>query len=143
MKKTTLFLAALTLLLSCKKEEAKRYSEWYVNGERFYTNNVREDVGNAVSSFEGNDFQNRFALDFNLRSFPTSGQYEIDCSRSNQGLTCLAITYKGVGYLPPKNTYIKAGSIGGRGSYTLDSTWFYNESNSQDVVLIKGTFNRP
>lgn len=143
MKNLISLFAILAMLSSCKKDEPKRYSEWYVNGERFYTNDVREDIGKVISSIEGNDFKNKFFLEFNNKPFPTSGQYEIDCSRANQGLTCLGFNYKGVGYSAPKNTYLQAGSIGGKASYTLNSTWFYNESNLQDSVLTKGIFNRP
>ena len=143
MKIFSIAAAFSILFVSCKKGDNRQYSKWYVNNDSFYTNDIRVDKGNAVCQIQGNDFTNRYFLEFHLNYFPIGGSFPILCSQQNPYWACLTITYKGIGYVSPKNTNLQADDLNGKGSYVLQPAWFYNESNAQDSVLVRGTFNEP
>ncbi len=145
MKKIScLVFCLLFLWTSCTKNNKAVYSTWYVNSEKFSTNDVRADEGKAVHEIQGNDFNNRFFLTFNLDYFPENGSLPIRCGNtSNPESACLVITYHSIGYLGPHNAFLEASSSKGKVSYTLIPTWFYNEKDVNDSLSISGIFNQP
>jgi len=143
MKQFLLIASLFIILYSCKKEDSKQYSKWFVNTDSFYTNDIRADRGKAIHILEGNDFKNRYYVEFHLNYYPQEGSYPIRCLGQNPDWVCITINYKGIGYIGPKNAYLQAALKNGKASYTLEPVWFYNESNVMDSVLVRGTFNEP
>jgi len=155
MKKSLLAIVCALCLCNnaCKKEDNRQYSTWYVNEERFSTNDVKTDMGKAValiftnSKYSGGTAPNGFSITFNTGSlnggFPTSGSFKLDCSQQNPQWACMSILFKDKGYFPKTNEYLKATLENGKARYSLEPTWFYNELNYQDSILVKGTFNQP
>jgi len=131
------------MLYSCKKEESRQYSKWYVNTDSFYTNDVRTDRGKGQHDIESNDPKNCFSLSFLLGFYPKEGAYPVGCKGPDPRWACLVIIYKGAAYLSPKNAYLQTGEINGKATYTLQPAWFYHEANITDSVLVKGAFNEP
>jgi len=143
------------LFESCKKEDKRQYSKWYVNTDSFSTNDVKLDIGKVVShiftnsQYSGGTLPYGFSITFNTGSLnggiPTSGSFKLDCSQQNPQWTCMSILYKDIGYLSNENEleYLIASQENGKAYYILEPTWFYNESNPKDSVLVKGTFNEP
>lgn len=143
MKKSILALLLISTLFSCKKDEPKQFSTWYVNGQKFTTNDVRYDKGKARNEISSNNQTDRFDIYFNLGELPITGNFLINCSQQNPHWCCMAIIYQGKGYVEPKNAFIYASFYNGKARYTLDETWFYNELDNNDSILVKGTFNEP
>lgn len=157
MKKSLLAIVCALCLCNnaCKKEDNRQYSTWYVNEERFSTNDVKTDMGKAValiftnSKYSGGTAPNGFSITFNTGSlnggFPTSGNLKLDCSQQNPQWACMTILYNELGYVAKEidSNRIYASSENNKASYILKPTWFYNASNAFDSILVKGTFNQP
>jgi hypothetical protein len=146
MKPSPLLLLFIFLLsfANCKKKDNRNYSYWQVNQDKFSSNNVSVDIGKAIASFSCNDFVNNFTIAFHFSFLPLTGTYPINkSSNQNPDSVILNFYYNGNFYLPKKSGYLNIGSINGKTQCTLPPTWYCNYSNSNDSVLINGTFNEP
>ena len=141
MKKIYIPLLSLLLFAACKKK--KQYSTWYVNDEKFRTNDVKLTKGKAKHIMAPHDINNRFVIEFYLGSFPSDDRYLINCSQQNPTWCCMVFIYNGIGYIKPKDSYLYASNNNKKFRYTLEPTWFYNESDPNDSILVKGEFNEP
>ncbi len=141
MKKIYIPLLSLLLFAACKKK--KQYSTWYVNGEMFRTNDVSVAEGKARHVFYSGNIDNKFSIRFNLGHFPTDDKYLIKCAGQNPAWVCVTINYKHVSYDNPKTTYLQAGMHNKKFRYTIEPAWFYNVSDANDSILVKGEFNEP
>ena len=143
MKRKYLTFLSLILLTACNKDNKKQYSTWYVNDEMFRTNDVKLTKGKAKHIFNSKDIDNKFDIEFNLGHFPSDDKYLINCSQKNPAWVCVTINYKHVSYDNPKTTYLQAGMHNKKFRYTLEPAWFYNVSDANDSILVKGEFNEP
>ena len=145
MKKLSYILYVLLLLsfTNCKKKDTRNFSYWQVNQDKFSTNEVSVGEGKAIHELCATNLSNRFCFSFNLGYFPVSDSFKIDCSLNAFNWVCFAITYNGIGYVNPRNSYLKAISVNGNPQYQLSPTWFYNENKVSDSVLVQGVFNQP
>ena len=145
MKKLSLILvcSSFLLLANCKKKDTRNFSYWQVNQDKFSTNEVSVGEGKAIHELCATNLSNRFCFSFNLGYFPVSDSFKIDCSLNAFNWVCFAITYNGIGYVNPRNSYLKAISVNGNPQYQLSPTWFYNENKVSDSVLVQGVFNQP
>lgn len=143
MKKTLFVFAIIASCLSCKKNDKKQYSYWYINTDSFSTNDVRVEAGNARHEMITNNLHNGFQITFNLGAFPIAGSFKMDCSQMNPDWVCVNILYNDTGYLANPDSFAKAFSPNGKGQYIVPNTWFYNSYNSSDSILVHGTFNEP
>jgi hypothetical protein len=78
-----------------------------------------------------------------LDQFPTSGNFLIDCGQQNPAWCCFTIVYNGVGFVNPEYSYIEAQQNDNKAQYHLSETWFYDETNPTDGILVQGSFNEP
>ena len=160
MKKLLILFAVLSgILFSCHKkekpapdkpqpEDTRQYSYWTVNEDSFKTNDVDEvlGLGMCVLGNAQKNHTNNFSLYFNIgRSLPVYGSFKIDCSTQNSTFVCMDFVYNGIGYLININGsfYLTAGENNSKAQYKLAPTWFYNEQDPNDSVLIQGVFNEP
>ena len=145
MKKLSLILvcSSFLLLANCKKKDTRNFSYWQVNQDKFSTNEVSVGEGKAIHELCATNLSNSFCFSFNLGYFPVSDSFKIDCSLNAFSWVCFTITYNGIGYVNPRNSYLKAISVNGNPQYQLSPTWFYNENKVSDSVLVQGVFNQP
>lgn len=142
MKKIIIVFLLLTTVCSCKKDRQKQYSTWYINGQKFTTNDVRVDAGKAIYIISSNNFTEGFSL--TLFHKVSSGTVNIDCDNNNPTFGCLAITHLDTGYIPKPPLQLAANLINRKSSYLLREAWFYNSYRpDEDSILVKGVFNEP
>ena len=137
-----LFICLLSFA-NCKKKDNRNYSYWQVNQDKFSTNDVSVEEGKGIHQFYAQNLSNRFWITFNLGYFPVSDSFKIDCSLAAFSWVCFVVNYKGISYINPNKSYLKALSVNGNPQYQLSPTWFYNENKFSDSVLVQGVFNKP
>ena len=148
MRHHLLTLTALCLLLAACGKEAQ-YSTWTVNGEGFSTNRteVMEAYRQGLSGLAGGELENRFSIDFNFGELPSSGKYIIHYVRSNTHYyeALIGFWYNSNPFYPSpsEEKYLEASQKNGKVSYHMPPTWFINGRNSNDSVLVEGTFKEP
>lgn len=144
MKRTLLAAVSIICLCNaCKKEDKRQYSYWYVNNDSFKSNNVKKDVGKAIAEINCTDEVNRFAIAFYLSFFPTSGNYPIAKSSSqNPDSVAVGFYYLNNFYIVHKEGILNVVS-NNKFKCELQPTWFVAYDNANDTVLIKGTFSEP
>ena len=143
MKRKYLTFLPLILLTACNKDNKKQYSTWYVNGQEFKSNNVKKDIGKAVSVIACRDEINRFTLTFYFSSLPTSGVFHVIRGKNAHPDSVNFVFYYNNNFYTPYHD----GSINiinhKKFRAELSPTWYKNYDNPLDTVLISGTFNEP
>jgi len=142
MKKVMIALCLLATVYSCKKEDEKQFSTWYVNGQKFSTNEVRLDKGKVIYILSTNTFgidSNGFQIVINNGGIhPT---HWLDCYTD----MCFKLIYNGgyyIGRLPGSISTIY--NANGTHSFKLNETWIYNSYTSdEDSILVSGIFSEP
>lgn len=142
---------SLLLLSACKKSNNNPYSTWYVNGQKFSTNDVYVDIGKMQTDFATHSFKKGFGFQFNTGGWVGDIPLKLDCSTQNPAWVCFAIYYNDTGYSAKTDIahYINKITVkSGLTRYTLDSIWLFNVYNFQDSVfndsiLVYGVFNEP
>lgn len=130
---------------SCKKEA--KYSTWSIGGNNFSTNKVEigEDVqGSRMSSL---DKTNGFHIGWGLTMLPWPGSHPIYTGiydRTPYHLYVI-IYFNEQKYSLSPNYEMKltAIEIGEKAQYTLPTSWFINNNNVNDSLLVSGTFCEP
>ncbi|OJU74765.1 MAG: hypothetical protein BGO09_08420 [Bacteroidetes bacterium 47-18] len=144
MKRKYFVLLPLLILAACNKDNKKQYSTWYVNGEMFRTNDVGITEGKVKHIFNSKDIDNKFYIELRIDLFSIEGDYLFDCSYPHPMTCCMVINYKHVSYINVKSSsYLRGNIYNKKCRYTLNPTWFYNESDANDSILVKGEFNEP
>jgi hypothetical protein len=146
MKHSPLLLLFICLLsfANCKKKDNRNYSYWQVNQDKFSSNNVKLDIGKAITVLSCSDNGNNFNFTSLYSHFYTPGIYPLKQSSSyNPDSVGACFYYKGKFFIPMYSGYLVAASVNGKIQCTLAPTWFSNYYDTKDSVLINGTFNEP
>lgn len=87
-----------------------------------------------------------FGLTFYLNYLPMNGNFQITNSLAQgQYYIGIGIWHKGQLYnvLNDLQDEVVASTVNGKAQYKINNVWFKNYFNSNDTVLINGTFNEP
>ncbi|MDR3682076.1 MAG: hypothetical protein P4L41_19045 [Flavipsychrobacter sp.] len=150
MKAIAVFIFSLFLLSACKKSNNNPYSIWYVNGQKYSSNDVYVDVGKGETDFATNSFKTGFGFTFDPVYYGDM-PLKLDCTPQSAPHVCFGVYYNDTGYSAKTDIarYINKVTVKkGLTQYTLDSTWLFNVYNFQDSVfkdsiLVYGVFNEP
>jgi hypothetical protein len=139
-----LLIVCCTLsLLACKKKDNRPYSVWYINGERFSSNNVTMEKSIAVTALECDDptgFYFKFTFDRNPEIFSSGYRF--------YGTPCY-FTYQGKAFQAPYDTFFYRHPGNSKYQFTIDTAWVYNYLQEdtthmkRDSVLVWGAFTFP
>lgn len=132
-------------IMSCKKKNSNPYSTWYINGQKFSTNNVVIDKGLGRIDFKTTFYNNGFSFSFDR--WKPDGQLIMDCNNVG-GITsiCFGFVYNNKQYIPKNTGGMSQKTVTqGLTTFTLDKTYFFNitDSNLNDSILASGSFNAP
>lgn len=141
MKKLMMALLLLTTVYSCKKDKRKAFSTWYVNGQKFSTNDVGAATGKAIYILGTNSFgidSNGFEIVINGGG--VSGRHWLDCAED----MCFKLIYNKKYYTGRRPDTASTIHTNDRLAFKLNETWFYNSyTPDKDSVLVKGVFSEP
>ncbi len=143
---TLIVITIFILLTGCRKKDSPQYSYWRVNTDSFSSNEVNVDRGKARTDLETKTIDNGFGFTFYLNHLPTFGTFFITNTIIQHPLYVgMDIHYKGNYFNVAQDlrNKIVAKEVNGKAQYLLLNTWFKNYFNSNDSVLVSGTFNEP
>jgi len=141
MKKVMIALCLLVTVYSCKKKDENQFSTWYVNGQKFSTNDVGVDGGKAIYILSTNTFgidSNGFEIVINNGGIhPT---HWLDCYTD----MCFKLIYNGGYYTGRLPGRITSSFNNDRNSFKLNEAWIYNSyTPEEDSILVSGIFSEP
>lgn len=146
MKKIVFFTLVVLAFTQCGKR--KQYTTWKIDGQEFSSNEVEyTSNGRSISKLSLVTGNSRFALEFYLPNLPTQGNYLLARVNALQEQTKCVLSFgfdaKWYRISPTNNSYVEARSNNNKSQIILPPTWYFNNADSQDSVLIEGTFNEP
>lgn len=143
-------LFAILLLFSCKKEKPKPFSYWKINGLDYSSNDVEhvEDKAGFYFRSAGSNwfhFSSRSAGNWSHGFSIGRHTLTTDTSSNDPELLHAAFSVGSVIYRPMPNheDTLDISSVNNRMLYLLHPSWFVNQININDSVLIEGTFHQP
>lgn len=146
MKKIVFFILVVFVFSQCGKR--KQSSTWKIDGKEYSSNEIEFHTnGRSISTLRGSKGDTRFSLEFFLPNLPTQGNYLIVRANALQEQYKCVLSFgfnsKWYRIQPTNNSYVEARSNNNKSQIVLPPTWYYNNADSQDSVLIEGTFNEP
>lgn len=138
MKKIIIVLLLIAAVSSCKKEKENQFSTWYVNGQKFTTNDVGVAKGKAIYVLSSDNYQ----MGSNGFSLAISGDGILPVNYLNcMHYVCLKIKYNSKFYFGRPPATISSSFNNDKHSFKLNKTWFYSSSNpDEDSILVKGVY---
>ena len=140
------FIAILHFSTSCKKPNATRFSRWYVNNDRFSTNNFDLAFGKTILIMASKDRINGFDISFDIDHFPPYGNYPItNAHTQNPNYARVAFYYHSQFYIVARDVtdILICSSLNGVTTMTLPQTTFKNYNNANDTIIAHGVFVEP
>lgn len=140
------FVFVVLVFSQCGKR--KQYSTWKIDGKEYSSNDINfSSNGRSISNLRGSKENTRFALEFFLPNLPKQGDYLIVRENTQQAQNKCVLSFglnsKWYRISPTNYSYVEARSNNNKSQIVLPPTWYFNNDDSQDSVLIEGTFNEP
>ena len=139
-----LFFLLTVLALACKKVDERRYSTWYVDKDRFSSNNVlinyhRTDV--VVNCYNRPSY-----FGFQFPDLTTGDTLQLEQPNLSSPYT-VAVSFfiDTIIYYPTISTVsrIAITKNNGKFQWVIMPTWFIRKDNANDSVIIHGIFSEP
>ncbi len=146
MKPIALVLSLLLVAVSCKKGEDNRaFSTWYINGEKFSSQNVQYSTSVMVRALGCLDLDTQRNSMFHF--FFVNGITRMS-SGPGLGFSPCSFSYHNKLYVAPYDTFFTVRWTGTtKFQVTIDSAWVYQLKDTThqklDSVFVKGVFSEP
>ncbi|HRP88958.1 MAG TPA: hypothetical protein PKX92_02855 [Edaphocola sp.] len=148
MYKIIITAITIILLTSCGKKNKKQYSYWKVNGVEYSSNNCSLETNNRdIVQFSLDSKYGRVFLEFYLPALPKEGRFLLVKTNAfqeyNKCILSFGINSKWYRVSELSMNYIEADFLNGKSQIKLPPTWYFNNDDQNDSVLIEAVLNEP
>lgn len=121
----------------------KAYSYWKVGNDSFKSNNVEKAIGKVIAGISCRDDSNRFTIGFRFGYLPINGNFPLaKTGIQHPDSVAVSFYYRNNFYRIYGSGFLRR-DTGVRFQAHLDPTWYVNNDNPLDTVLISGIFREP
>lgn len=149
MKELFIFLSFSFVLIqstSCKKsKERNQFSDWKINGTEYRSNNVTIITTKGAAVMECRESEGFSLVWFTSTGFPSKHERLWRIVDGAQNTIGVNIYYQGNNYMISSNeeSFVQSRFNNSKVEFPLSSTWFINQNNLADSILVEGIFREP